>query len=86
VVEAGAIPLLVGWLTPSWLTNLMSSERQLLTFRWALQTITHSASPRPPVSTPPDVLAGRVCYPLSITRVSIHHPQCVAPPTRVHSA
>jgi len=41
VVEAGAIPLLVGWLTPSWLTNLMSSERQLLTFRWALQTITH---------------------------------------------
>jgi hypothetical protein len=44
-VEAGAIPVLVGWLTPSWLTNLMSSERQLLTFRWALQTITHSKAP-----------------------------------------
>jgi hypothetical protein len=41
VVEAGAIPLLVGFLTPNWLTNLMPSTSQLLVFRWALQVLTH---------------------------------------------
>ena len=41
VVEAGAIPLLVGFLSPNWLTNIMPSTNQLLVFRWSLQTLTH---------------------------------------------
>lgn len=41
VVEAGSIPLLVGFLTPSWRTNIMPSKEEQAKFRWALQTLTH---------------------------------------------